>query len=69
MSQPVLFDELAAQNGRRIGIATLASEKTLNALSLDMVHLLTPQLRRWAADPAIATVSYTHLTLPTICSV
>lgn len=56
MSQPVLFEELATQNGRRIGVATLASEKTLNALSLDMVHLLTPQLRRWAADPGIAMV-------------
>jgi enoyl-CoA hydratase/carnithine racemase len=56
MSQPVLFEELATQNGRRIGVATLASEKTLNALSLDMVHLLTPQLRQWAADPGIAMV-------------
>jgi enoyl-CoA hydratase/carnithine racemase len=56
MSQPVLFEELATQNGRRIGVATLASEKTLNALSLDMVHLLTPQLRQWARDPEIAMV-------------
>lgn len=56
MSQPVLFEELATQNGRRIGVATLASEKTLNALSLDMVHLLTPQLRQWAEDPEIAMV-------------
>ncbi|WP_050479064.1 enoyl-CoA hydratase/isomerase family protein [Herbaspirillum rhizosphaerae] len=56
MSQPVLFEELATQNGRRIGVATLASEKTLNALSLDMVHLLTPQLRQWAKDPDIAMV-------------
>lgn len=56
MSQPVLFEELATQNGRRIGVATLASEKTLNALSLDMVHLLAPQLRQWAEDPEIAMV-------------
>jgi enoyl-CoA hydratase/carnithine racemase len=56
MSQPVLFEELATQNGRRIGVATLASEKTLNALSLDMVQLLTPQLRQWAKDPDIAMV-------------
>src|SRR5450830_902534 len=56
MSQPVSFEELSTHNGRRIGVATLASEKTLNALSLDMVHLLTPQLRAWAADPAIAMV-------------
>lgn len=56
MSQPVLFEELATQNGRRIGVATLASEKTLNALSLDMVQLLTPQLRQWAKDPDIVMV-------------
>ena len=56
MSQAVLFEELATQNGCRIGIATLASEKTLNALSLEMVHLLTPQLRQWAADPGIVMV-------------
>jgi enoyl-CoA hydratase/carnithine racemase len=56
MSQPVSFAELSCHNGRRIGVATLASEKTLNALSLDMVQLLTPQLRRWAADTGIAVV-------------
>ena len=56
MSQPVLFEELSCQNGRRIGVATLASEKTLNALSLEMVHLLTPQLLRWAEDPQVAMV-------------
>jgi enoyl-CoA hydratase/carnithine racemase len=56
MTQPVLFEELAAHNGRRIGVATLASEKTLNALSLEMVNLLTPQLRQWQADPEVALV-------------
>lgn len=56
MTQPVLFEELATQNGRRIGVATLASEKTLHAISLDMVNLLTPQLRQWQADPDVALV-------------
>lgn len=56
MQPPVLFDELATQYGRRIGVATLASEKTLNALSLDMVALLTPRLRQWATDSDIAMV-------------
>jgi len=56
MSHVVSFEELSCHNGHRIGVATLASEKTLNALSLDMVHLLTPQLRQWAVDPAIAMV-------------
>ncbi|NQE50471.1 enoyl-CoA hydratase/isomerase family protein [Herbaspirillum rubrisubalbicans] len=53
---PVLFEELTATNGRRIGIATLASEKTLHAISLEMVQLLTPQLQRWQADPGVAMV-------------
>ncbi|MGS0740966.1 enoyl-CoA hydratase/isomerase family protein [Glaciimonas sp. GG7] len=54
--QPVLFEERTAQNGKRIGIATLNSEKTLHALSLEMVDLLDPQLRKWASDPQIAIV-------------
>ena len=56
MQAPVLFEELVARNGRRIGVATLASEKTLHAISLQMVELLTPQLRAWQADPAVALV-------------
>jgi len=53
---PVVFEELTAANGRRIGVATLASEKTLHAISLEMVKLLTPQLRQWQADPDVAMV-------------
>ncbi len=56
MQQVVLFREVAAANGRRIGFAQLNAEKSLNALSLDMIRLLDPQLRRWADDPAIACV-------------
>ncbi|MCI1014539.1 enoyl-CoA hydratase/isomerase family protein [Herbaspirillum sp. C7C2] len=56
VAAPVLFEELTAANGRRIGIATLASEKTLHAISLEMVSLLTPQLQRWQADPDVAMV-------------
>lgn len=53
---PVAFEELTAANGRRIGIATLASEKTLHAISLEMVRLLAPQLQQWQADPGVAMV-------------
>ena len=53
---PVAFEELTAANGRRIGIATLASEKTLHAISLEMVRLLTPQLQQWQDDPGVAMV-------------
>ena len=56
MPQPVLFEERTAENGKRIGIATLNVENTLNSISLEMVDLLDPQLRKWAADPQIAIV-------------
>jgi enoyl-CoA hydratase/carnithine racemase len=53
---PVLFDTLTANNGSRIGVATLNAEKTLNALSLEMIDLLWTQLTAWAADPGMAIV-------------
>ncbi|MFC5472910.1 enoyl-CoA hydratase/isomerase family protein [Paraherbaspirillum soli] len=56
MAAPVLFEELKTNNGKRIAVATLNVEKTLNSLSLEMVDLLDPQLRLWAADPQIAIV-------------
>ncbi|PRC94078.1 enoyl-CoA hydratase/isomerase family protein [Solimicrobium silvestre] len=56
MSAPVLFEERSAANGMRIGIATLNAEKSLNALSLEMVHLLTERLAAWSVDTGIAFV-------------
>ena len=52
----VNFSSRQAQNGKIIGIATLNSERSLNALSLPMVELLEPQLRAWRDDPEIACV-------------
>ncbi|MGH8809292.1 MAG: enoyl-CoA hydratase/isomerase family protein, partial [Noviherbaspirillum sp.] len=56
MSAPALFEVRRAANGSRIGIATLNAEKSLNALSLDIVQLLSEQLTAWAADTGIAIV-------------
>lgn len=56
MNDVVLFEELPTASGHRFGIATLNAPVTLNALSLAMVQLLTPRLREWANDPAIAGV-------------
>ncbi|SMF06256.1 enoyl-CoA hydratase/isomerase family protein [Pseudogulbenkiania subflava] len=56
MNDEVLFEELTSSNGRRIGVATLNAEKSLNALTLGMIRLLDAQLQRWAADDAIACV-------------
>lgn len=53
---PVTFETAATGNGGQIGIATLNSPKSLNALNFDMIKLLEPQLRLWADDDAIAMV-------------
>jgi enoyl-CoA hydratase/carnithine racemase len=52
----VLFETITADNGKLIGVATLNSEKSLNALSLPMVELLLPQLQLWKDDPKIVMV-------------
>jgi enoyl-CoA hydratase/carnithine racemase len=56
VTAPVLFEERKAANGARIGVARLNVEKTLNALSLDMIDLLGPQFDGWAADEGIALI-------------
>ncbi|SFV17867.1 Enoyl-CoA hydratase/carnithine racemase [Pseudoduganella namucuonensis] len=53
---PVLAHTLRADNGRLIGVLTLNSEKTLNALSLAMIDLLSAQLSAWAGDERVAMV-------------
>jgi enoyl-CoA hydratase/carnithine racemase len=56
LNLPVLAETLAADNGSLIGVLTLSAEKTLNALSLPMVELLSAQLAAWAYDERIAMV-------------
>lgn len=56
VAQPVLFDSIATQNGHTIGSITLNSEKTLNALSLDMIDLISAKLKEWVHDPNIAFI-------------
>jgi enoyl-CoA hydratase/carnithine racemase len=55
-NEVVLYQELPAQNGKRIAIATLNTEKSLNALSLPMVESLLPKLTAWQADSSISMV-------------
>jgi enoyl-CoA hydratase/carnithine racemase len=52
----VLFQILDTANGKQIAIATLNVEKTLNALSMEMVGLLSAQLQLWDESPNIAAV-------------
>ena len=53
---PVLFDVIATASGHLIGRATLSSPASLNALSLEMVDLLHPQLQQWAQEEKVAAV-------------
>ena len=53
---PILFEEKPTRCGRRVGFATLNAEKSLNALSLEMIRLFYPQLKRWEADPEICCI-------------
>ena len=53
---PVEFATLPAAHGQRIGLATLNSEKSLNALTLDMIRRLDARLAAWAQTPDIACV-------------
>lgn len=53
---PVLFAECATAGGLRVGIARLNAERSLNALTLDMIDLLGSRLQAWSVDPGIALV-------------
>jgi len=52
----VLFDEIKTAGGKRFATATLNAPASLNALSVEMVRLLTPKLREWAADDGVVGV-------------
>jgi enoyl-CoA hydratase/carnithine racemase len=56
MDAPVTFSTLATASGHVFGRATLNAPGSLNALSLDMIALLAPQLDAWAADAQVAGV-------------
>jgi enoyl-CoA hydratase/carnithine racemase len=56
MNDVVMFTKLDCRNGKQVGVATLNKPKALNALSLDMINLLTPTLLEWQNDPNIAIV-------------
>ena len=53
MQTPVILETINAGD-KVIGVATLNSEKSLNALSLAMAETLLPQLQAWADDPQVA---------------
>jgi enoyl-CoA hydratase/carnithine racemase len=54
--EPLLLFEHATVSGHVVAEARLNSPSTLNALSLPMIDILRPALRRWSSDPAVAAV-------------
>lgn len=56
MTNDVLFSELDAEQGKKIGVATLNVEKKLNSLNQDMVQALRQQLTQWQDDDDIVCV-------------
>lgn len=55
-SSPVLFSTLPTACGHVWGRVTLNKPATLNALTLDMVNLLYPQLLAWQQDPQVVGI-------------
>jgi enoyl-CoA hydratase len=47
---------VVAERRQHLGILTLNRPKALNALSLEMIRLLTAQLLAWRADPQVGAV-------------
>jgi len=56
MNEPVKVSCHPAANGRQIGVLTLDSPASLNALSLPMIAILRQTLTRWEQDPAVVCV-------------
>ena len=56
MSNVVIFEEIMCDNTKKMGIATLNSERSLNALSGEMVDALYPKLLEWHKSSEISVV-------------
>ena len=53
---PVLFDTEPTECGHLIGVMTLNTPKSLNALSVEMCQLLSKQLEQWQQDSQIVAL-------------
>ncbi|WNL40762.1 enoyl-CoA hydratase/isomerase family protein [Halomonas sp. PAMB 3264] len=52
----VLFDEHATDDGHIVGEITLNAERSLNALTLEMIELMRPQLAAWQEDARVVAI-------------
>jgi enoyl-CoA hydratase/carnithine racemase len=53
---PVLFNTERTASGHLLGIMTLNTPKSLNALSVEMCQLLSKQLEQWQAEPQVVAI-------------
>ncbi|HEX4975460.1 MAG TPA: enoyl-CoA hydratase/isomerase family protein [Pseudomonadales bacterium] len=56
MTDTILLEEIPLSHGKSLGLVTLNNERTLNALTLEMIHSLYAALQRWQADSAVVAV-------------
>ena len=57
MSDPVvLFEEIPAEGGKKLGKATLNVPKTLNSLTIEMVESMLEKFDQWQNDQSICAV-------------
>ena len=56
---PVIFATKRTTSGHYIGVMTLNSPKSLNALSVEMCQLLSAQLEQWQSQPEIVAIVLT----------
>lgn len=52
----VLFNEYTTQDGKKIAEVVLNSERSLNALTLEMIDLIQPKMDQWKADDNVVAV-------------
>ena len=52
----VLFNEYPTQDGKKIVEISLNAERSLNALTLDMIDLIQPKLDEWKDDNSVVAV-------------
>lgn len=55
-SAPVLFNTESTDSGHLLGVMTLNTPKSLNALSVEMCQLLSQQLEQWQADSQVVAI-------------
>lgn len=54
----VLFNEYPTKDGKKIVEIQLNAERTLNALTLEMIDLIQPKLDSWKADDSVVAVLF-----------